>query len=55
VNVIVFVRELPPTLDGRELGRQLLRAALARVEKLMNEADQLTAIFTASLKTAKGD
>lgn len=102
VNVIVFVRELPPTLDGRELGRQLLRAAtsvaanyraacrarsraefiaklgivleesdeslfwlelivdsklkpMARVETLMNEADQLTAIFTASLKTAKGD
>ena len=100
VKVIFLVRELPTTTDGRELGRQLLRAGTsvasnyraacrarsraefiaklgivleesdeslfwlelivasrikpqARVEALMNEADQLTAIFTASLKTAK--
>lgn len=100
VNSIHFVRELPPTVDGREVGRQLLRAATsvagnyraacrgrsraefiaklgtvleesdeslfwlelivdskmksqAQVEALMKEADQLTAIFTASLKTAK--
>ena len=100
VNVILFVRELPATIDGREVGRQLLRAGTSvagnyratcrarsraefiaklgtvleesdealfwlelivdskmksqtRVEALMQEADQLTAIFTASLKTAK--
>jgi hypothetical protein len=27
----------------------------SRVEQLMREADELTAIFTASLKTAKGN
>ena len=100
VKVILFVRELPTTADGREVGRQLLRAATSvasnyraacrarsraefiaklgtvleesdeslfwlelivdskmkpqiRVEELMNEANQLTAIFTTSLKTAK--
>jgi four helix bundle protein len=100
VNVILFVREFPTTIDSRELGRQLLRAAtsvasnyratcrarsraefiaklgtvleesdeslfwlelvveskmkpLTRVEALIKEADQLTAIFAASLKTAK--
>jgi four helix bundle protein len=100
VKVIQLCRELPSTLDGRELGRQLLRAGTsvasnyraacrarsraefiaklgivleesdesqfwleliadsnlkprARVAALMDEADQLTAIFAASLKTAK--
>ena len=100
VNAVLFVRELPATIDGREVGRQLLRAATSvaanyrsacrarsraefvaklgivleesdeslfwlelivdskmkpqkRVEALVNEADQLTAIFTTSLKTAK--
>jgi four helix bundle protein len=102
VAVIILCRELPPTVDGRELGRQLLRAGTSvagnyraacrarsraefiaklgtvleesdesllwlellvdakikpksRVELLMREADELTAIFTASLKTAKGN
>ena len=101
VDVISLCRELPPTFDGRELGRQLLRAATSvaanyratcrarsradfiaklgtvleesdeslfwlelivdtkikpptRVQRLMSEADQLTAIFAASLKTARG-
>jgi len=100
VKVILLVRELPTTTDGRELGRQLMRAGTsvasnyraacrarskaefiaklgtvleesdeslfwlelivdskmkpqARLDPLMNEANQLTAIFTASLKTAK--
>ena len=100
VDVVSLCRELPTTFDGREMGRQLLRAAtsvagnyratcrarsraefvaklgtvleesdeslfwlelvveskmkpLTRVEALMKEADQLTAIFAASLKTAK--
>jgi four helix bundle protein len=100
VNVIQLCRELPPSLDGRELGRQLLRAATSvaanyraacrarsraefiaklgtvleesdeslfwlelivdsktkprvRVEGLLIEAEQLTRIFVASLKTAK--
>jgi four helix bundle protein len=100
VDVIHLCREMPPTIDGKEIGRQLLRAGtsvaanyrgacrgrshaefvaklgivleesdetlfwleiivesnlkpVARVEKLMNEAGQLTAIFAASLKTAK--
>jgi four helix bundle protein len=102
VAVIQFCRELPPSLDGRELGRQLLRAGTSvagnyraacrarsraefiaklgtvleesdeslfwlelivdskikpqsRVDLLMREADELTAIFAASLKTAKDD
>ena len=101
VTVILLCRELPPTIDGRELGRQLLRAGTSvaanyraacrarsraefiaklgtvleesdeslfwlellvdskikpqsRVDKMMREADQLTAIFAASIKTAKG-
>jgi four helix bundle protein len=100
LNVIVLCRELPPTLDGRRLGQQLLdcstsvaanyRAAcrarshpdfvsklgivleeadeslfwlellidsglvkVDRARNLMLEADELTAIFTASVKTAK--
>ena len=100
VDVVGLCRELPSTFDGRELGRQLLRAATsvaanyratcrarsraefiaklgtvleesdeslfwlelivdtktkppARVQRLMSEADQLTAIFAASLKTAR--
>jgi four helix bundle protein len=101
VNIIVLCRELPPTLDGRRIGQQLIdsgtsvaanyRSAcrarsraefvaklgvvleesdeslfwlelmvdaklvqLVRVERLLKEADELTAIFTAALKTAKG-
>jgi four helix bundle protein len=101
VAVIGLCRELPPTLDGRRLGGQLIDAAtsvaanyraacrarsraefiaklgtvleesdeslfwlelmvesdlvtLARVERLLKEADELTAIFTTSVKTAKG-
>ncbi len=101
VGVIGLCRELPPTLDGRRLGGQLIDAAtsvaanyraacrarsraefiaklgtvleesdeslfwlelmvesdlvtLARVERLLKEADELTAIFTTSVKTAKG-
>jgi four helix bundle protein len=101
VAVIFLCRELPPTLDGRELGRQLLRAGTSvagnyraacrarsraefiaklgtvleesdealfwlellvdskikpqsRIDPLMREANELTAIFAASLKTAKG-
>ncbi|MDO8679402.1 MAG: four helix bundle protein [Acidobacteriota bacterium] len=100
VDVIGLCRELPPTLDGRRLGQQLIdsgtsvaanyRASCrarsraefisklgivleeadeslfwlelmidshlvtaARTEKLLKEADELTAIFVASLKTAK--
>ena len=100
VNVIELCRELPPTLDGRRLGGQLIdsstsvaanyRAAcrgrsraefiaklgtvleesdeslswlelmvdaklvpLVRAERLLKEADELTAIFTAAVKTAK--
>ena len=101
LNVILLVRELPPTLDAKRLGGQLLdagtsvaanyRAAcrarsraefiaklgvvleeadeslfwlelvvdaklvpLHRADRLLIEADQLTAIFTASVRTAKG-
>lgn len=100
LNVIVLCRELPPTLDGRRIGQQLLDSAtsvagnyraacrarshpdfvsklgivleeadeslfwlellidsglvtLDRARKLMLEADELTAIFTTSVKTAK--
>ena len=99
-QVVFLCRELPPTLDGRRLGQQLLDAAtsvaanyraacrarsraefiaklgivleesdeslfwlelmvdvqlitLARAERLLKEADELTAIFTTSVKTAK--
>lgn len=101
VNSIVLCRELPPTLDGRRVGQQLIDSASSvaanyraacrarsraefiaklgtvleeadeslfwlellvdvrlvtaqRAERLLIEADQLTAIFTASLRTAKG-
>jgi four helix bundle protein len=101
VNVIVLCRELPPTLDAKRVGGQLIDSAtsvaanyraasrarsraefvaklgmvleesdeslfwlelvvdtklapLARVERLLKEADELTAIFTAAVKTAKG-
>jgi four helix bundle protein len=97
VDVITLCRELPPTFDGRELGRQLLRAAtsvagnyratcrarsraefIAKLGTVLEESDeslfwlelivdtktkpsarvqrlmQLTAIFAASLKTARG-
>jgi four helix bundle protein len=100
VAVIALCRELPPTLDGRRLGGQLIDAATSvaanyraacrarsraefiaklgivleesdeslfwlelmvdanlvtkpRAERLLKEADELTAIFTTSLKTAK--
>jgi len=100
VGVISLCRELPPTLDGRRLGGQLIDAATSvaanyraacrarsraefiaklgtvleesdeslfwlellidvnlvtkpRAERLLKEADELTAIFTTSLKTAK--
>lgn len=100
VDVIRLCRELPPTLDGRRLGQQLIDAATSvaanyraacrarsraefiaklgivleesdeslfwlelmvdanivtkmRVERLLKEADELTAIFTTSVKTAK--
>ena len=100
VGVIGLCRELPPTLDGRRLGGQLIDAATSvaanyraacrarsraefisklgtvleesdeslfwlelmidvnlvtkpRAERLLKEADELTAIFTTSLKTAK--
>jgi four helix bundle protein len=100
VDVIRLCRELPPTLDGRRLGQQLIDAATSvaanyraacrarsraefiaklgtvleesdeslfwlelmvdanivtkmRVERLLKEADELTAIFTRSVKTAK--
>src|SRR5215203_5096591 len=101
VAIVALCRELPPTLDGRRIGQQLIdsgssvaanyRAACRarsraefiaklgtvleesdeslfwlellvdtklvthqRAESLLTEADQLTAIFTASVKTAKG-
>ncbi len=101
VNAIQLCRELPPTLDGRRLGGQLIDSATsvaanyraacrgrsraefiaklgtvleesdeslfwlelmvdaklvttARAERLLKEADELTAIFTAAVKTAKG-
>ena len=101
VDIVILCRELPPTLDGRRIGQQLIdsgtsvaanyRAAcrarsraefvaklgvvleesdeslfwlrllvdtklvqLVRAERLLKEADELTAIFTAALKTAKG-
>lgn len=97
---ILLCRELPPTLDGRRLGQQLIDSATsvaanyrgacrarsraefiaklgtvleesdeslfwlelmldvnlvakARAERLLKEANELTAIFTTSLKTAK--
>ena len=100
VAIVGLCRELPPTLDGRRIGQQLLdsgtsvaanyRAACRarsraefiaklgmvleesdeslfwlelmvdtklvtheRAERLLREADQLTAIFTTSVKTAK--
>jgi len=100
VDVVRLCRELPPTLDGRRLGQQLLDAGTSvaanyraacrarsraefvsklnivleeadesqfwlelmietelvkttRVEKLLKESDELTAIFVTSLKTAK--
>lgn len=100
VDVIHLCREMPPTLDGRRLGQQLLDAGTSvaanyrascrarsraefiaklgvvleeadeslfwlelmtdarlvtptRVERLMKEADELTAIFVTSLRTAK--
>ena len=100
VDAIRLSRELPPTLDGRRIGQQLLDSATSvaanyrascrarskaefisklgtvleeadeslfwlellieanlvtreRVERLLQEADELTAIFTASVKTAK--
>ncbi len=100
VGVIGLCRELPPTLDGRRLGGQLIDAATSvaanyraacrarsraefiaklgtvleesdeslfwlelmvdanlvtkpRAERLLKEADELTAIFTTSVKTAK--
>ena len=102
LSVILLVRELPPTIDGRRLGGQLFDAGTSvaanyrsacrarsraefiaklgvvleesdeslfwlelvvdskmkphsRVESLIREADQLTAIFAASLNTAKGN
>jgi len=101
VNAIILCRELPPTLDGRRVGQQLIDSAtsvaanyraacrarsraefisklgtvleeadeslfwlellvdaklvtLQRADRLLLEADQLTAIFTASIRTAKG-
>lgn len=101
VNTVRLCRELPPTLDGRRIGGQLIdsstsvaanyRAAcrarsraefiaklgivleevdeslfwleliielklvpLTRADTLLIEADELTAIFTAAVKTAKG-
>jgi four helix bundle protein len=101
VAIVGLCRELPPTLDGKRIGQQLIdsgtsvaanyRAACRarsraefiaklgtvleesdeslfwlellvdtklvthqRVERLLREADQLTAIFAASVKTAKG-
>jgi len=101
VEAIRLTRELPPTLDGRRVGQQLLDSAtsvaanyralcrarsraefiaklgivleeadeslfwlelmvdaklvtLTRAERLLKEADKLTAIFTAAVKTAKG-
>jgi len=101
VNAVQLCRELPPTLDGRRVGQQLIDCSTSvaanyratcrarsrsefiaklgtvleesdeslfwlelivdaklmpyqKVEPLLIEADQLTAIFTASIKTAKG-
>jgi four helix bundle protein len=101
VEVVRLCRELPPTLDGRRLGQQLIDSATSvaanyraacrarsraefiaklgivleeadeslfwlelmtetqlvtvpRVERLLKEANELTAIFVSSLKTAKG-
>lgn len=101
VHAVQLCRELPPTLDGRRIGGQLIDSATSvaanyraacrarsraefiaklgtvleesdeslfwiellvdtklvtnlRAERLLIEADQLTAIFTASVKTAKG-
>jgi four helix bundle protein len=100
VAAVLLCRELPPTLDGRRIGQQLIDASTSvaanyraacrarsraefiaklgtvleesdeslfwlellvdvklvtelRAERLLIEADQLTAIFTASVKTAK--
>jgi len=101
VQVIVHCRDLPPTLDAKRVGGQLIDAATsvaanyraacrarsraefiaklgtvleeadeslfwlelmvdsklvthARAERLLIEADELTAIFTTSVRTAKG-
>lgn len=101
VQVIVLCRDLPPTIDAKRVGGQLIGAAtsvaanyraacrarsrsefiaklgivleeadeslfwlelmvdaklvpMLRVERLLIEADALTAIFTASVRTAKG-
>ena len=101
VQVIELCRDLPPTLDAKRVGGQLIDSATsvaanyratcrarsraefiaklgtvleesdeslfwlelmvdsklithARAERLLIEGDQLTAIFTASLRTAKG-
>ncbi len=100
VHIIELCRELPPTLDGRTIGGQMIRSGtsvaanyrascrarsrpefiaklgtveeesdetlfwleiavdsklvtLQRAQALLKEADELTAIFVASLKTAK--
>ena len=100
VDVMQLCRELPPSLDGRTVGQQLIRcgtsvaanyrascrarsraefiakmgtveeeadeslfwlelvvdsklATATRVEKLLKEADELTAIFVSSIRTAK--
>jgi four helix bundle protein len=76
VRAIGLCRELPPTLDGRRIGGQLIDSAssvaanyraacrarsraefivpLTRADALLVEADELTAIFTAAVRTAKG-
>ena len=101
VTIVGLCRELPPTIDGRRIGQQLIDSGTSvaanyraagrarsraefiaklgivleeadesvfwlellvetklvtqqRAERLLSEGDQLTAIFTASVKTAKG-
>jgi hypothetical protein len=47
-------KEFDESLFWLELMVDAKLAQLVRVERLLKEADELTAIFTAAVKTAKG-
>lgn len=51
----VVLEESDESLLWLELIAESNLMPLSRVDRLLKEADELTAIFTASIKTAKGD
>ena len=57
LRVIRLVESLPGTSTARTIGNQLLQEAeivpAEKLKDLMKEADELVAIFTASIKTAR--